>query len=141
LIRFRQDVVNLKPKAVFILAGINDIAGNTGPSDLAMIFNNIQSMAEIGMANNIKVIICSVLPAAEFPWRPEIDPTDKVVALNKMLKEYATKKGIMYLDYFASMANEENGMKKQFTYDEVHCTDEGYAAMEKVIHPILEKLK
>lgn len=100
LIRFRADVIALKPAAVVILAGINDIAGNTGPSTLEMIANNIFSMAELAKANQIKVILCTVLPAYDFSWKPNQNPAEKVVALNKMIKKYADANGILYLDYF-----------------------------------------
>ena len=93
LIRFRPDVVDLKPKVVVILAGTNDIAGNTGPSTLKMIADNIQSMAEIAEANGIKVVLASVLPAYDYPWKPGLGPDKKIVRLNKMIKAYAKKAG------------------------------------------------
>ena len=100
LIRFRQDVVDLKPKAVVILAGTNDIAGNTGPSTLEMIADNIKSMAEIAHANGIKVIISSTLPAYDYPWKPGLEPANKIIELNEMIRNYADAKGHIYLDYF-----------------------------------------
>jgi len=100
LIRFRADVVALKPKVVVLLCGINDIAGNTGPSTLEMIEDNIASMTEIALANNIKVVLSSVLPAYDFPWRPNMEPAPKVMALNKWIKSYAAQKKVVYLDYF-----------------------------------------
>ena len=100
LVRFRQDVINLEPKAVVLLCGVNDIAQNTGPSTLEMIEGNIASMAELANANGIKVILCSVLPAYDFPWRPGLEPAEKVVALNKWIKDYASNNGFIYLDYF-----------------------------------------
>ena len=93
LVRFRQDVIDLKPEAVVILAGTNDIAGNTGPMTLEMILGNIQSMAELAHANGIKVILCSVLPAYDYPWRPGLKPNVKIPALNEMIKAYAKEKG------------------------------------------------
>ena len=97
LIRFRQDVVALKPKVVVILAGTNDIAGNTGPSTLKMISDNIFSMSEIAVANNIKVVISSVLPVFDYPWKPGLNPAKKIVSLNKMLKKYAKKKTDIFI--------------------------------------------
>ena len=94
LVRFKPDVVNLNPKAVVILAGINDIAGNTGPISLKNTAENIISMAEIAKANNIKVYICSTLPAIDFPWSPGLEPGPKVIKLNTILKDYCIKKGI-----------------------------------------------
>ncbi|MGE0590515.1 MAG: SGNH/GDSL hydrolase family protein [Cyclobacteriaceae bacterium] len=129
LIRFRQDVVNLKPGVVVILAGTNDIAGNTGPSTLDMIYDNIVSMAEIAQANGIKVIISSVLPAFDYPWRPGLDPATKIPALNKMLSGYATENGLTYLDYFSAMTDGNNGLRKELTYDGVHPNRAGYEVM------------
>lgn len=140
LIRFRQDVVNLKPKAVVILAGTNDIAGNTGPSTLEMIMDNLKSMAEIADENHIKVILCSVLPVKLYKWRPEVEATQKVVDLNAMIKDYCKKKGFFYLDYFSAMATEENFMIPEYTTDEVHVTKEGYAVMEEMVQKAINKV-
>ena len=133
LIRFRQDVINLNPFAVVILAGINDIAQNTGPSTIQMIKNNIISMIELANSNKIHVILCSVLPAEKFPWFPEISPAQKVVYLNKELREYADKNNILYVDYFSLMVNETMGMKKELTNDGVHPNKKGYLIMEKTL--------
>ena len=111
LIRFRPDVVNLNPKAVVILAGINDIAGNTGPISLENTAENIISMAEIAKANNIKVYICSTLPAIDFPWSPGIQPGPKVIKLNSILKNYCDQNNITYVDYFTSVADDKGGLK------------------------------
>jgi len=100
LIRFRADVINLKPAVVVILAGTNDIAGNTGPSTIEMIGDNIMSMAELAKANGIKVILSSVLPAFDYPWEPGKNPSGKIVKLNRVIKDYTDKSGIVYLDYF-----------------------------------------
>ena len=133
LLRFRQDVVDLQPKVVVILAGTNDIAGNTGPSTLEMIADNIKSMAEIAHANGIKVVLSSTLPAYDYPWRPGLEPAPKIIALNKMIKAYAEEKGHIYLDYFSSMADERNGLPKKYADDEVHPTVEGYKVMEPLV--------
>lgn len=135
LLRFRQDVIDLNPFAVVILAGINDIAGNTGPSTIEMIFKNITSMVELARSNDIEVILCSVLPAYDFPWRPGLEPAEKVVKLNALLKAYAQQQNISYVDYFTPMANEINGLKKELGSDGVHPNAAGYLIME----PILEK--
>ncbi|NLO69733.1 MAG: acylhydrolase [Porphyromonadaceae bacterium] len=140
LIRFRQDVIALKPKVVVILAGTNDIAGNTGPSTLEMIMDNLASMAEIAVANGIHPILCSVLPAYDYPWRKGQEPHVKIPQLNVMIKEYAKKKKITYVDYFSVMADERNGLIAAYTNDGVHCTPEGYAVMEKMIVPEINKL-
>ena len=130
LIRFRQDVIALQPKVVVILAGTNDIAGNTGPSTLEMIADNIKSMAELAHANDIKVILSSTLPAYDYPWKPGLEPAEKIVALNGMLKTYCEEKGHIFLDYFTAMADERKGLPKKYAKDEVHPTIEGYMVME-----------
>ena len=139
LIRFRADVVALKPKVVVLLCGINDIAGNTGPSTLEMIEDNIASMTEIALANNIKVVLSSVLPAYDFPWRPNMEPAPKVMALNKWIKSYAAQKKVVYLDYFSAMVDERNGMKSIYHTDEVHPNKAGYAVMEPLVEQAIKK--
>src|SRR6188472_941703 len=89
LVRFRQDVIALKPRVVVILAGTNDIAGNTGPSTLEMIEDNIASMSELAQANGIRVVLCSVLPVFDYPWKPGLEPAPKIVALNTWIRTYA----------------------------------------------------
>ncbi len=135
LLRFREDVINLKPKVVVILAGINDIAENNGPSKMEDVFGNIVSMAELAKANHIKVVLSSVTPAFAFPWRKSIDPVPKVKALNEMLKAYADKNSITYLDYFTAMADARKGLPANLSKDGVHPTLEGYKMME----PLAEK--
>lgn len=130
LIRFRQDVIDLHPKVVLILAGINDIAGNTGPSTLDMIENNLASMAQLAKANNIKVILCSVLPAYAFPWRAGIDPVQKIIDLNKWIKDFSNKNNFIYLDYYSAMVDERKGLPEKYSKDGVHPTAAGYAVME-----------
>lgn len=130
LVRFRQDVINLKPKVVVILAGINDIAQNNGPEKLEDIFGNIASMAELAKANHIKVVISSVLPANKLPWRPAIIPTEQVIQLNAMLKAYSNKNHIVYLDYYSKMVDSEKGLPVNLAKDGIHPTLEGYKAME-----------
>lgn len=142
LVRFRSDVVNLKPKVVVILAGTNDIAGNTGPSTLEMIEDNIASMVEIANANNIKVVLCSILPAYDYPWKTGLEPAQKIVDLNKWIKEYAVKNKIIYVDYFAPMADQRNGMKKAYSEDGVHPNLAGYKVMEPIVeNAIAEALR
>lgn len=142
LVRFRSDVVNLKPKVVVILAGTNDIAGNTGPSTLEMIEDNIASMVEIANANNIKVVLCSILPAYDYPWKTGLEPAQKIVDLNKWIKEYAVKNKIIYVDYFAPIADQRNGMKKAYSEDGVHPNLAGYKVMEPIVeNAIAEALR
>ena len=130
LVRFREDVINLKPAVVVILARINDIAENTGHSKLENVFGNIQSMVELARVAKIKVVISSTLPANHFPWRPSIIPTEKVIQLNQTLKDYADKNGIVYLDYYSAMVDNEKGLPKSLSPDGVHPNLAGYKIME-----------
>lgn len=139
LIRFRQDVVKLKPSVVVILAGINDIAENTGPTTIEMIADNIISMSEMARANQIKVIICSVLPAFDFPWRPGLEPAKKVIKLNKLLKGYSKENGLVYANYFSAMVNGVNGLKEELGYDPVHPNESGYIIMEPIIQKAIKE--
>ena len=125
LVRFRQDVIDLQPKVVVILAGTNDIAGNTGPSTPEMILDNLKSMVELSTANNIRVVLCSVLPAYDYPWRKGLEPNIKIPQLNKLIEEYAKAAKLTYLDFFSAMSDEKNAMKTAYTYDGVHCTSAG----------------
>jgi lysophospholipase L1-like esterase len=129
LIRFRQDVVDLQPKVVVILAGTNDIAGNTGPSTLKMIADNIFSMAEIAESNGIKVVVSSVIPVFDYPWKSGLEPAQKIVHVNTLLKEYADANGHVYLDYFSAMADNKNGLRADLGDDGVHPNKKGYAIM------------
>ena len=133
LIRFRQDVVDLNPKVVVILAGTNDIAGNTGPSTLEMIEDNIHSMTEIAQANGIVVVLCSVLPVYDYPWRTGLEPAPKIIELNRRIKEYAKKNGAIYCDYFTALADERNGLPKELSGDGVHPNKAGYAIMQPIV--------
>ncbi|MBC8594645.1 SGNH/GDSL hydrolase family protein [Oscillospiraceae bacterium N12] len=139
LIRFRQDVINLHPKVVVILAGTNDIAGNTGPSTLEMIEDNLASMAEIAHANGIKVILCSVLPAYDYPWRKGMEPNVKIPELNKWIKNYAEKNKFIYLDYFSAMVDEKNGMQADLSGDGVHPNKKGYEIMQPMVEKAIAK--
>ena len=139
LVRFRADVVNLKPKVVLILGGTNDIAGNTGPSTLEMIEDNLASMAELANANGIKVILCSVLPVYDYPWKPGLEPAEKIVTLNKWIKEYASLHKCDYLDYFSSVVDDRKGMKAEYSKDGVHPNKEGYKVMEVLAEKAIQK--
>lgn len=130
LLRFREDVINLKPSVVVILGGINDIAQNNGPSKLEDIFGNIVSMAELARANHIKVVLSSLLPAVTLAWRPAIDPAPQVKALNEMLKNYARQNHMIYLDYFTAMADQKGGMLPGLSKDGIHPNLQGYKIME-----------
>ena len=136
LLRFRNDVIKLKPKIVHILAGTNDIAGNSGPVTLEMILDNIISMAELAKIKNIKVVLASILPALDYPWIEGIKPAEKIIELNNMIKDYAEKNNLLYLDYHSLMANEQNGMKEEYTTDGVHVTELGY---QEIMIPIVKQ--
>jgi len=139
LLRFRRDVIDLKPSAVVILAGINDIAGNTGPSTIDMIMDNLISMAELATANQIKVIFCSVLPAKDFPWRSGLEPAEKVIKLNTLLQSYAKEHNLVYVDYFSAMVDSSNGLREDLGYDGVHPNALGYSIMEPLVEKALLK--
>ena len=139
LIRFRADVVALHPTAVIILAGINDIAGNTGFSSIEMIRDNIFSMVEIAKANQIKVIICSILPAADFSWKPNQEPIEKIKDLNKILINYATENDLIYVDYYSSMMDDKGGLKIEYSNDGVHPNNAGYQIMAPLVEKAIER--
>ena len=140
LLRFRSDVINLKPSAVVILAGINDIAENQGPISIPDIARNIFFMSQLASENNIKVILCSVLTAYDFPWRPGLNPKDKVISLNDLIQKHAQEKSFEYVDYFSSMVDERKGLIKEYGNDEVHPNLEGYRVMESIIQKSINKV-
>ena len=137
LIRFRADVIALKPTIVVLLAGANDIAGNTGPSTLEMILDNIISMAELAKANQIEMILCSLLPAYDFPWKTGSFPAEKIVTFNAMLKNYADANEILYLDYYSAMVDERKGLKTAYADDGVHPNKTGYEVMGPIVEEAL----
>ena len=137
LLRFRQDVIDLKPSKVVILAGINDIAENTGPISLETVFGNIVSMIELAKINKIKVALCSALPSNKFNWNPKIEPADKVLELNEMIKTYALKNKISFVDYYSSMVDENKGLDIKYGEDGVHPNLNGYKLMESLLLKVL----
>ncbi|WP_264549713.1 GDSL-type esterase/lipase family protein [Flavobacterium sp. N2820] len=130
--RFQKDVIDLQPKSVIILAGINDIAENNGPISIEEIMNNIVSMVEKSLKNNIEVLLCSVLPANNFYWNPKIQPIEKIIQLNQMIKAYSLVKQIKYVDYYTQMVDENLGLDKKYTDDGVHPNLEGYLKMKSI---------
>lgn len=137
LVRFRQDVVALGADRVVILAGTNDIAGNTGPSTLEMIVDNIASMCDIAKANGIRPVICSVLPAQKYSWSPEIRCDILIPKLNALLEKYASENAIQYVDFFTKMVDDKQGLPVKYSQDGVHPTVAGYEVMESIIVPAL----
>jgi lysophospholipase L1-like esterase len=138
LVRFRQDVIDLNPKVVVILAGINDIAENTGPETLDEIEGNLASMAELARAHGIRVVLCSVMPAYDFPWHPGLTPAPKVLELNKWIKAYAAEKGDVYVDYHSAMKDERDGLPATLSKDGVHPLPAGYAMMTPLVEAGIE---
>jgi len=140
LVRFREDVINLKPTAVVIAAGINDIAQNRGYFSLENIFGNIVSMAQLAKASGIKPILTSVLPASEISWHPGLEPADKVIKLNAMIKDYAIKNHITYVDYWSAMVNDKKGLKVELAMDGlVHPNIAGYKVMEPLVKKAIDE--
>lgn len=139
LVRFQEDVINLQPKAVVICCGTNDIALNNGHISLEHILQNIQSMCELARYHKIKPIVCSLLPAKAFKWRPDLKPADDIRRLNEMIKAYAKENKIPYVDYHSALSDEEGGLPLEYSKDGVHPNAAGYAVMESVITPILKK--
>ena len=133
LLRLRPDVLDLHPAVVAILAGTNDVAENTGPYDQQATLNNIMSMAELARAHGVRVVLCSVLPAAEFSWRPGLNPGPKIVALNARIKDYAQREHFTYLDYHAALSDARLGLPVAYAADGVHPTLAGYRVMEPLL--------
>lgn len=138
LLRFRQDVIQLKPQAVVILAGTNDIAGNTGPMTTKQILNNIVSMAQLSEAHNIRVLLCSVLPAFDYPWRPGLQPNIRIPELNAKIEKFAVENGHIYVDYFSSMTDGNNGLRSDLGSDGVHPNRVGYDIMKSILEDALK---
>ena len=138
LVRFRQDVVALRPAVVVILAGTNDIAGNTGPSTLEMIEDNLASMTEIARANGIRVVLSSVLPVYDYAWRPGLAPAPKIIALNDWIRRYAATVGAVYVDYHGAMRDARDGLPPELARDGVHPTVAGYRVMAPLVERAIE---
>ena len=139
LVRFRRDVIDLEPRVVVILAGTNDVAENNGKIKLENTLGNIKSMCELARAHKIVPVLCSVLPCDLFQWRQEVQPAEKIKQLNDMIRQYAAKEKIAYVDYHSAMANPDGAMIDSLTYDHCHPSAAGYRVMESVIQPILKK--
>ena len=138
LIRFKPDAIDLKPDAIVILAGTNDIAGNTGPSTVRMITDNIFSMAELAKAHEIKVVLASILPVYQYSWVDDVlDPPSIVDSINRKIKEYVENQGLVYLDYYSSMVDDRKGLKLDYTGDGVHPNEAGYKVMSAIADDII----
>ncbi len=140
LIRFRPDVIDLKPEVVVILAGTNDIAGNTGPETLEEIEGNLESMAQLAKANGIRVVLSAVMPVCDcFTSQTVRRPPEKIVALNTWIKNYCDKNGLVYLDYYTAMADEHGMLKKDLTYDGLHPSAAGYQVMSPLAEQAIKR--
>jgi acyl-CoA thioesterase-1 len=140
LVRFRQDVIALKPTVVHILGGTNDIAGNGGPTTEEAIRNNIASMVDLAQANDIRVVLGSVPPVGQFPWRPSIvDPAQHIVEINEWLRRLARERNVLYVDYHEPLADERDAMKQTFSNDGVHPNRDGYSVMEPLARHAIEQ--
>ena len=139
LVRFRQDVIALKPKVVVILAGTNDIAGNTGPMTLEQTEDNLASMTDLATANHIRVVLCSVTPAFDFSWSPGLAPAPKILALNAWIKAYSAQKGYVYVDFHTAMKDQRDGLPETLSKDGVHPLPSGYAVMAPLVEAGIEK--
>ena len=138
LIRLKPDAVHLDPKMIVINGGTNDIAGNTGPSTPEMIIDNICSMAEIAIKNNIDVALTTILPVYKYPGNDEVADPPKIISfINSALEEYCKKNSLIYIDYYSSMVDEKKGLKSEYGNDGVHPTKEGYEVMEKAIKNVI----
>jgi len=132
LLRFRADVIDLHPAVVHILAGTNDVAGNTGPTSVENIEGNIKNMVELARAHHIRVILASITPAANYPWRPQIRPIETIRTINDWMKTYAKQEGLVYVDYFAALDDGHRGFQANLAQDGVHPNKAGYAVMDKL---------
>jgi len=139
LVRFYQDVVALHPQAVHIMAGTNDVAGNTGPSSPDDFKNNIRAMIDLAAANHIRMVVASILPAERFPWRPEIQPVEQIRQLNAWLRQLASQHHLIYADYYSALTTPSGAFRAELSNDGVHPNSAGYAAMRPIADAALRK--
>jgi lysophospholipase L1-like esterase len=138
VLRFRADVIALKPQLVHIMAGTNDVAGNNGPESDADIEDAIESMVELARANGVKVVLASVPPAADFEWRPGLNPAPRIRRLNAWIRAYTSRIGIEYVDYWPALATESGAMKSSMSMDGVHPNSQGYKAMQSLTEAAIQ---
>lgn len=130
LVRFRADAIELKPAVIHLMGGTNDVAENTGPESDEEIQGYIMSMVELARANGIKVVLAAIPPASDFSWRPGLNPAPRIKRLNAWSRDYAMRRGLVYVDYASVLATSDGGMKREFSEDGVHPNAAGYAAMQ-----------
>ena len=141
LVRFRQDVLDLHPQTVHILAGVNDIAGNTGPTTMKRIEENMMSMIEQAQAQHIRVVVGSLTPSAKFGFKPNIMPISYIHEFNIWLKQYASEKHAEYIDYFSALADKDQGLPPSLSVDGLHPKPAGYAIMDPLALKAIEGKK
>jgi lysophospholipase L1-like esterase len=139
VVRFRPDVIDLKPAAVLILIGTNDVAGNTGPMTPKMTIDNIASLVDLARANNIKPIVASIPPSADFPWHHGLEPAEKIKSLNAQIQAYCKEHNVPYVDYYSALADDKGGMKEGTSIDGVHPNAAGYAIMAPLAQAAIDK--
>jgi len=140
LVRFQQDVIALNPKAVIILAGSNDIAGDHGHVTNETILNNVRSMVELARLHDIIPVICMYLPVGQYPWRKELNSVPRILSLNSALSLYAKQNDLPVLDYFTPLTDGKNAQRPELTIDGVHPNKAGYELMAKATDAVLSKL-
>ena len=138
--RYQTDVLDLKPYALVILAGTNDIAGNGGDIPIDETADNVIHMAEVARENGIEVLLCSILPVRDYHWRPGRDPIDKIRFVNQRLQAYAREANMIYVDYYSAMLDDEHGLESAYTYDGVHPDREGYEVMARILSEAIKRL-
>ena len=141
LLRFQADVIDLHPRAVQIMAGTNDIAGNTGPTSIPRIEANIRAMVELAKSHHIKVLLASIPPTTRFPWNPGIEPVASIQTLNVWLRDYAHREGLMYVDYYSALEDDQHGFKAALSKDGVHPNKDGYAVMRPIAQSAIEQVR
>jgi len=140
VVRFRADVIDLKPQLVHIMAGTNDVAGNNGPESDTEIEGAIESMVELALANRIKVVLASIPPAANFGWHPGLNPTPRIRRINAWIKSYASHTGVGYVDYWPALATESGALKSDLSMDGVHPNSQGYKAMQTLTESAIQSV-
>ena len=140
LVRFRADVLDLHPHVVHIMAGTNDLAGNTGPTSLVRIRGNIESMVELARRHGIRVILGSIAPATRFPWRPDVEPAGSIRAMNAWLRDYAMHEHLLFVDYYSVLSDRDGSLKASLSDDGVHPNAAGYAAMRPLAEAALRQV-
>ena len=142
LLRFYADVLGLHPRVVHIMAGTNDLAGNTGPYSEQQYKDNIRAMCDLALANGVRVVLAGIPPTTGFPWRPALRPGPQIVELNAWLQRYAAQRKMIYVDYAAVLAQPDGAMRADLSHDGVHPNRSGYALMRPLAeHAIAAALK